>query len=77
MSIAGSISSIIGDTIVLLVTVRKTYGIVKLARQANTPAHLAAMLLRDGQYLIVTASDGTSKYLITERVRIFWVSCRH
>ena len=41
-------SNTVGDAIVLLVTFRKTYTIVKLARQANTPAHLAAMLLRDG-----------------------------
>ena len=48
MGAVGATSSIVGDAIVLLVTFHKTYGIVKRARQANTPAHLAAMLLRDG-----------------------------
>ena len=51
VSTVGQVTSTVADALVLFVTLRKTYQMVKLASQADASAPLAAMLLRDGEYL--------------------------
>ena len=48
VSTVGQVTSTVADALVLFVTLRKTYQMVKLASQAAASAPLAVMLLRDG-----------------------------
>lgn len=43
------VSLILSDTVVLVVTVRRTYGTVKASRQAGVSAPLSIVMFREGQ----------------------------
>lgn len=46
------ICSIVTNAIVVVVTIRYTYGMVKTSRQVNIPAVFSSMLLRAGKIIV-------------------------